>query len=71
MKDELIAPCDMNCAVCSGYIALKNDVKKKGVRMSYPSRHHKVTDTGVTRNAIRIPNLKLGILQDFIFLLVG
>jgi len=35
MKEELIAPCGMNCAVCSGYLALKNDVKNKGVRMPY------------------------------------
>ena len=32
---ELIAPCGMNCAVCSGYLAFKNDVKSKGVRMPY------------------------------------
>ena len=32
---ELIAPCGMNCAVCSGYLALKNDVKSKGIRMPY------------------------------------
>jgi len=35
MEKELIAPCGMNCAVCSGYLALKNDVKAKGVRMPY------------------------------------
>ena len=34
-KPELIAPCGMNCAVCSGYLAFKNDVKKKGIRMPY------------------------------------
>jgi len=34
-KPELIAPCGMNCAVCSGYLALKNDVKSKGIRMPY------------------------------------
>jgi len=34
-KPELIAPCGMNCAVCSGYLALKNDVKNKGIRMPY------------------------------------
>jgi hypothetical protein len=31
----LIAPCGMNCAVCSGYLAQKNDVKNKGIRMPY------------------------------------
>jgi hypothetical protein len=35
MKKELIAPCGMNCAVCSGYLALKHDVKSKGIRMPY------------------------------------
>lgn len=35
MKSELIAPCGMNCAVCSGYLALKYDVKSKGIRMPY------------------------------------
>jgi hypothetical protein len=29
----LIAPCGMNCALCSGYLALKNDLKGKGIRM--------------------------------------
>jgi hypothetical protein len=30
---ELVSPCGMNCALCSSYLALKNDVKSKGVRM--------------------------------------
>jgi hypothetical protein len=34
-KAELIAPCGMNCLVCSSYLARKHDVKRKGVRMSY------------------------------------
>lgn len=32
---ELIAPCGMNCALCASYLALKNDLRSKGVRMSY------------------------------------
>jgi hypothetical protein len=32
---ELVAPCDMNCTVCSGYLALKYDLKSNGIRMSY------------------------------------
>jgi hypothetical protein len=32
---ELVAPCGMNCAICSGYLALKHEVKTKGVRMPY------------------------------------
>jgi hypothetical protein len=32
---ELIAPCGMNCALCSGYLALKNDVKSKGIQIPY------------------------------------
>ena len=35
MREELIAPCGMDCNVCSGYLALKNDVKEKGVRIPY------------------------------------
>lgn len=34
---ELVAPCGMNCSVCSSYLALKHDVKSKGIRMSYCS----------------------------------
>jgi len=34
-KSELIAPCGMNCTICSGYLALKHDVKSKGIRMPY------------------------------------
>jgi len=35
LKEELIAPCGMDCSVCSNYLALKNDVRAKGVRMAY------------------------------------
>ena len=35
MNEELIAPCGMNCGICSGYLALKHDVKSKGIRMPY------------------------------------
>src|SRR4030043_627047 len=34
-SEDLIAPCGMNCNVCSGYLAITNDVKSKGVRISY------------------------------------
>jgi hypothetical protein len=33
--EDLVAPCGMYCALCSGYLALKNDVKRKGVRIPY------------------------------------
>lgn len=29
----LVAPCGMNCAICSAYLALKHDVRAKGVKM--------------------------------------
>ena len=29
MNEELIAPCGMNCSICGGYLAFKNDVKNK------------------------------------------
>jgi hypothetical protein len=32
---ELIAPCGMNCALCASYLALKNNVKSKGIRIPY------------------------------------
>jgi hypothetical protein len=35
MKADLIAPCGMNCALCSSYLALQNDLKKRGFGMSY------------------------------------
>ncbi len=35
MGKNLIAPCGMNCGVCSGYLALQNEVKSKGIRISY------------------------------------
>ncbi len=34
-RQKLVAPCGMNCNVCSGYLALKCDLKSNGVRMSY------------------------------------
>jgi hypothetical protein len=35
MDEALIAPCGMNCGICSGYLALTRDVKSKGIRMPY------------------------------------
>jgi len=32
---ELIAPCGMNCSVCSSYFAHKYDLRSKGVRVPY------------------------------------
>ncbi len=28
---ELVAPCGMNCALCAGYLSMKNDLKIKGI----------------------------------------
>lgn len=33
--EELIAPCGMNCNVCSGYLAMQYSVKKKGISIPY------------------------------------
>ena len=33
--EDLVAPCGMYCAVCSGYLALQHDVKNKGVHIPY------------------------------------
>jgi hypothetical protein len=35
LNAELIAPCGMNCGLCSSYLALANDLKSKGVKMPY------------------------------------
>ena len=35
MDKELIAPCGMNCAICSRYLAFKHDIRNKGVNMAY------------------------------------
>ncbi|MFC1487460.1 DUF3795 domain-containing protein [Thermoproteota archaeon] len=35
MKTQLIAPCGMNCNVCSNYLALENDTKSKGIKLPY------------------------------------
>ena len=37
MREELIAPCGMNCGICSGYLAYRVDSTSKGVKMSYCS----------------------------------
>jgi len=35
MKEELIAPCGMNCGICSSYLAFKNDIRSRGIKMPY------------------------------------
>ncbi len=35
MKEELVAPCGMNCNVCAGYLASRHEVKAHGIRMMY------------------------------------
>jgi len=35
MREELIAPCGMNCNVCAAYQALTHDLRDKGVRIPY------------------------------------
>lgn len=37
MEEKLIAPCGMNCAICSRYLALRNDIRSKVIRMAYCS----------------------------------
>jgi len=34
-NETLIAPCGMNCGICSGYLAFKHNVKDKAIRMPY------------------------------------
>jgi hypothetical protein len=35
MEEQLIAPCGMNCGVCTSYLAMKNDLKNKGFGKGY------------------------------------
>lgn len=35
MEEVLIAPCGMNCALCSSYLAMKNDLKSTGIMKTY------------------------------------
>lgn len=35
MKEELIAPCGMNCGICISYLAMKNELNKKGLKRVY------------------------------------
>ena len=37
MDENLIAPCGMNCSLCSGYLAWKLKIREKGIRMPYCS----------------------------------
>lgn len=32
---DLIAPCGMDCNVCSGFLAMRHDIKNKGIPMTY------------------------------------
>jgi hypothetical protein len=34
-NETLIAPCGMNCGVCSSYLAYKHDAKTKGLKIPY------------------------------------
>jgi len=35
MEEILIAPCGMNCGVCSSYLAMKYDLKSQGIMRTY------------------------------------
>ena len=35
MNQELIAPCGMNCGICSRHLALQNQVRSRGINISY------------------------------------
>ena len=37
VNPDLVAPCGMNCALCSGYLALKNNSKSMGIKIPYCS----------------------------------
>jgi len=35
MNEEPITPCGMNCGLCASYVAMKSDLKKKGIEKTY------------------------------------
>jgi len=35
MEERLIAPCGMNCGLCSSYLAMDHDLKRKGFSKTY------------------------------------
>ena len=35
IREELIAPCGMNCGLCVSYLAMKTDLNNKGFRRKY------------------------------------
>lgn len=35
MNEDLVAPCGMNCAICSGFLAHRHDVRSHGIRIPY------------------------------------
>lgn len=35
MNEELIAPCGMNCALCSAYLARQHDLRSQGIMRNY------------------------------------
>jgi hypothetical protein len=35
MNEQLIAPCGMNCGLCSSYLATRYDLKSKGIQESH------------------------------------
>jgi hypothetical protein len=35
MEEILIAPCGMNCALCSNYLSMKNDLRRTGIMKTY------------------------------------
>ena len=35
MEEILVAPCGMNCNICSVYLAYKHKVKEKGLKLAY------------------------------------
>lgn len=36
-KENVIAPCGMNCSICARYLALKNDTKNQEIKIPYCS----------------------------------
>ena len=35
MEESLLAPCGMNCGICTGYLSMKNDLRTQGIKEHY------------------------------------
>jgi hypothetical protein len=66
MNSELIAPCGMNCALCSRYLAYKNDIKSKGINHTYcmGCRQQNIICSGIKKRCELVTNDKINFCYE-------